>query len=98
MGATSIAESPLLSFKHINVKELHPTIGAEVSGIDFSAPMTDEVFSEVHAAITRASHNQNFLPHRIEKKSDLHSMGCSSLEKRPSTIKGILTLAGISEN
>jgi hypothetical protein len=41
------------TFKHISVRELHPTFGAEISGVDFSVPLTDEIFSEVHAAITK---------------------------------------------
>ncbi|KAJ9323545.1 hypothetical protein DTO027B5_4486 [Paecilomyces variotii] len=41
------------SFKHITIKELHPTFGAEISGIDFSKPVDDDVFQEVLAAITK---------------------------------------------
>ncbi|GAD93945.1 conserved hypothetical protein [Paecilomyces variotii No. 5] len=41
------------SLKLINVKELHPTFGAEISGIDFSKPVDDDVFQEVLAAITK---------------------------------------------
>lgn len=40
-------------YKHIQVKELHPTFGAEVSGIDFSQPVPDDVFADVLAAITK---------------------------------------------
>ena len=43
-------------FKHIAVKELHPTFGAEVSGVDFSKEVTGEVFREILAAITKVSH------------------------------------------
>ena len=43
------------SFKHITIKELHPTFGAEISGIDFSKPVDDDVFQEVLAAITKVS-------------------------------------------
>lgn len=42
-------------FKHIAIKELHPTFGAEISGIDFSKPVDDYVFQEVLAAITKVS-------------------------------------------
>lgn len=42
-------------FKHIIVKPLHPTFGAEISGIDFSQPVPDEVFTEVLAAVTKVS-------------------------------------------
>ncbi|RDL38139.1 Uncharacterized protein BP5553_05572 [Venustampulla echinocandica] len=41
------------TFNHITVKELHPTFGAEISGVDFSAPLTEEVFAEILAAITK---------------------------------------------
>lgn len=42
-------------FKHITIKELHPTFGAEISGIDFSKPVDHDVFQEVLAAITKVS-------------------------------------------
>lgn len=38
------------TFNYITVKNLHPTFGAEISGIDFSKPLPDEVFGEVFAA------------------------------------------------
>lgn len=41
------------TFSHISIKPLHRTFGAEVSGVDFSAPLTDEVFKEIHQAITK---------------------------------------------
>lgn len=40
-----------LDFDHIKVKKLHPTFAAEVSGIDFSEPLTREVFAEIKQAI-----------------------------------------------
>ena len=40
-------------FKHIQVKELHPTFGAEVHSIDFSKPVPEDVFSEIYKAITK---------------------------------------------
>ena len=43
-------------YQHIWVKELHPTFGAEVFGIDFSKPVPPEVFAEVKAAITKVLH------------------------------------------
>lgn len=42
-------------FDHIQVKQLAPTFGAEVTGIDFSKPVPPEVFAEVHRAITKVS-------------------------------------------
>ncbi|KAJ5786611.1 uncharacterized protein N7503_011823 [Penicillium pulvis] len=41
------------NFSHISVKPLHPTFTAEVSGVDFSSPIPDDVFSEVLAALTK---------------------------------------------
>ncbi|TLD18230.1 alpha-ketoglutarate-dependent 2-4-dichlorophenoxyacetate dioxygenase [Venturia nashicola] len=40
-------------FRHIQITQLHPTFGAEISGIDFSKPVAAGVFSEVLAAITK---------------------------------------------
>jgi hypothetical protein len=45
--------SSIPEYKHIKVNPLHPTFGAEVRGIDFSQPVSDEVFAEVLAAITK---------------------------------------------
>jgi hypothetical protein len=42
-------------FDHIQVKQLAPTFGAEVTGIDFSKPVPPEVFAEIHRAITKVS-------------------------------------------
>jgi alpha-ketoglutarate-dependent 2,4-dichlorophenoxyacetate dioxygenase len=42
-------------FDHIKVKQLAPTFGAEVTGIDFSKPVSPQVFAEVHKAITQVS-------------------------------------------
>ena len=36
-------------FKHIEVKELHPTFAAEIEGVDFGN-ITDDVFAEILAA------------------------------------------------
>ncbi|KAJ5925466.1 alpha-ketoglutarate-dependent 2-4-dichlorophenoxyacetate dioxygenase [Penicillium verhagenii] len=40
-------------FVHIAITELHPTFGAEVSGVDFSRPVDEEVFQEILAAISK---------------------------------------------
>lgn len=37
----------------IQIKELHPTFGAEIIGVDFSQPISDEVFSKIHDAMTK---------------------------------------------
>jgi alpha-ketoglutarate-dependent 2,4-dichlorophenoxyacetate dioxygenase len=41
------------NFKLIQVKELHPTFGAEVHGVDFSKAVPEDVFSEIYKAITK---------------------------------------------
>lgn len=41
------------TLSHITVNKLHPTFGAEISGVDFSAPVTDEVFKEILATISK---------------------------------------------
>lgn len=40
-------------FQLISVKELHPTFGAEITDVDFSLPINDDVFAEILAAITK---------------------------------------------
>lgn len=42
-----------IAFSHISVKPLHPTFGAEISGVDFSSPLKDEVFKEIYHAVTK---------------------------------------------
>ena len=42
-------------YKHISVTQLAPTFAAEVSGVDFSKPVEDDVFQEILAAITQVS-------------------------------------------
>jgi alpha-ketoglutarate-dependent 2,4-dichlorophenoxyacetate dioxygenase len=40
-------------FKIIKIERLHETFGAQISGVDFSSPISDEVFHEILAAITK---------------------------------------------
>lgn len=40
-------------FEHITVTELHPTFAAEISGVDFSFPISEEIFQEILAAVTK---------------------------------------------
>ncbi|KAL5364960.1 hypothetical protein BJX96DRAFT_179420 [Aspergillus floccosus] len=40
-------------FSLISVKPLHPTFAAEISGVDFSSPLSDEVFKEIYEAVTK---------------------------------------------
>ena len=38
----------LMSYQTIEVRPLTPTLGAEVSGVDLSAPLSDQQFQEIH--------------------------------------------------
>lgn len=40
-------------FQHVVAKELHPTFGAEISGVDFAKPLADVVLIEILAAIAK---------------------------------------------
>lgn len=42
-------------FSHISITALHPTFGAEISGVDFSQPVESHVFEEILAAISKVS-------------------------------------------
>lgn len=48
----------LSAFEHISVTELHPTFGAEISGVDFSRPTEDQVFQEILSAMSKVSRMQ----------------------------------------
>ncbi|KIW19435.1 hypothetical protein PV08_00007 [Exophiala spinifera] len=47
-----ILSNPKADFDHIIVKRLHPTFAAELSGVDFSKPLSDDLFREILAAVT----------------------------------------------
>ena len=53
-----------MAFSHISVKKLHPTFAAEISGVDFSSPLSDEVFQEISQAVTevRSMSESCYLP------------------------------------
>jgi alpha-ketoglutarate-dependent 2,4-dichlorophenoxyacetate dioxygenase len=42
-------------FKIIKIEKLHETFGAQISGVDFSNPISDEIFHEILDAITKVS-------------------------------------------
>lgn len=42
-----------IPFSHISAKPLHPTFGAEISGVEFSSPISEQVFAEIYQAITK---------------------------------------------
>ncbi|KAJ5887616.1 alpha-ketoglutarate-dependent 2-4-dichlorophenoxyacetate dioxygenase [Penicillium taxi] len=41
------------TFNHISIAKLHPTFGAEISGVEFLHTVEEDVFQEVLAAITK---------------------------------------------
>lgn len=46
-------------FKIIKIQKLHPTFGAQISGVDFSSPISDETFDEILAASAKVSENHS---------------------------------------
>lgn len=49
------------AFKTIRVKELHPTFGAQIEGVDFPNP-SEEQFKEILAAMAKVLHPRALLP------------------------------------
>ena len=47
--------SPDREFKHLTIKELHPTFAAEIDGVDFSKDIPHDVFNEILAASAKVS-------------------------------------------
>jgi alpha-ketoglutarate-dependent 2,4-dichlorophenoxyacetate dioxygenase len=50
-------------FKTIRVKELHPTFGAEIEGVDFPNP-SEEQFKELLAAMAKVGPPRSIRPFR----------------------------------
>ena len=46
---------PDREFKHLTIKELHPTFAAEIGGVDFSKEIPDDVFDEILAASAKVN-------------------------------------------
>ena len=66
-------------FKHIQVKELHPTFGAEIHSVDFSKPVPEDVFSEIYKAITKVSIIHYFVFFNIGRQQTVcpfHALPC----------------------
>lgn len=42
----------------LRINRLHPTFGAEIEGIDFSNPISDEQLTEIKDTITQVSHGR----------------------------------------
>jgi alpha-ketoglutarate-dependent taurine dioxygenase len=70
---TVSSETP--TFHHISVKPLHPTFGAEISGVDISVPLAGEIWSEIRQAVTKVS--TAFLVYPISRWSVLTYKGIS---------------------
>jgi alpha-ketoglutarate-dependent 2,4-dichlorophenoxyacetate dioxygenase len=41
------------NFNIIQIQKAHKSFGAQISGVDFSSPISDETFNEIHAAVTK---------------------------------------------
>src|SRR5580692_7888000 len=70
-------------FKHIQVKELHPTFGAEIHSVDFSKPVPEDVFSEIYKAITRVSKIHLLLFFNIGRQQTVCPFHCSPMSLHP---------------
>jgi alpha-ketoglutarate-dependent 2,4-dichlorophenoxyacetate dioxygenase len=42
-----------IRFKHLKIKELHPTFAAEITEVDFSKPISPDVFHEIKSAMPK---------------------------------------------
>lgn len=82
------------AFQHLIVKELHPTFGAQISGVDFAKPLDDVVFIEILAAIAKVGCS---CVHRSCSIADMNlicSTVSSSSVRQLSMMKAISPLAG----
>jgi alpha-ketoglutarate-dependent 2,4-dichlorophenoxyacetate dioxygenase len=48
-----MAQEQIPEFKTLQITKLHPTFGAEVHGVDFSRPVSDDVLQEITAAMAK---------------------------------------------
>lgn len=71
-------------YSRIAVRKLHPTFGAEISGIDFSQPVDNETFHEVLQAISQVSHS---IVCHSALMADSTSMASASFVLRSSAMK-----------
>ena len=69
-------------FKTLTVNELHPTFGAEVSGIDFTQPIPDGQFQDILAAMAKVGSSRSILHER--KLMPSHSMASASFATQAS--------------
>ena len=58
------------NFNHIKVSSLSPQIGAEISGVDLSSPLSPEVRREIHQALLQ--HLVVFFRDQTLEPTDLH--------------------------
>lgn len=66
--------TPETEFKTLRFKKLHPTFAAEVDGVDFSAPIPDDVFHEILAASAKVV---SFRPRQLA--TDIYPVWCDCL-------------------
>jgi len=69
MPGTLIQNGP---FHTITIKELHPTFGAEIVGVDFSR-ISDSQLGEIKAAMAKVRCGRRTLPHttNLTKANDV---------------------------
>jgi hypothetical protein len=67
---------PHAEYKYIHVTQLGKTFAAEVSGCDFSKPISPGVFAEIHRAITKVSFSPS-ISHSCSIVQPLLSALCS---------------------
>lgn len=51
--SANITTTTNIPFSHISVKPLHPNFAAEISGVDFKSTLSNEVFEDIHQAVTK---------------------------------------------
>ena len=74
---SGLVQQPI--FRHLEIKELHPTFGAEITGSNFQQ-MQDEEFQEILAAMAKAS-GRTTRPELIESDGTF-SMASAYFETR----------------
>jgi hypothetical protein len=47
-----------MAIQQLSVKELHPTFAAELSGVDFTKPISPEQYTEIRRAVDKVSRSQ----------------------------------------
>lgn len=45
-------------FPHLQVKELHPTFAAEITGLKLTEPLSDEIFQEIINVVAKVTNTR----------------------------------------